>query len=122
LKISKEADAVFLGAVGGPQYDTLDPKIRPEQGLLQIRKALGLYANLRPVTLFKGLEHTSPLKEDRLAGTDLLVVRELTGGLYFGQPKGRSGSGQDEVGTDTLVPYGPEGSVIAWSGILYASY
>src|SRR6478609_1539304 len=103
LKISKEADAVFLGAVGGPQYDTLDPKIRPEQGLLQIRKALGLYANLRPVTLFKGLEHTSPLKEDRLAGTDLLVVRELTGGLYFGQPKGRSGSGQDEVGTDTLV-------------------
>jgi 3-isopropylmalate dehydrogenase len=103
LKLAQEADAVFLGAVGGPQYDKLDPKIRPEQGLLQIRKALGLYANLRPVTLFKGLEHTSPLKEERLAGTDLLVVRELTGGLYFGQPKGRSGSGKDEIGTDTLV-------------------
>jgi 3-isopropylmalate dehydrogenase len=103
LALAKDADAVFLGAVGGPQYDTLDPAIRPEQGLLQIRKALGLYANLRPVTLFEGLEHASPLKPECLAGTDLLVVRELTGGLYFGQPKGRSGFGLDEVATDTLV-------------------
>ena len=76
------ADAVFLGAVGGPKWDGA-PK-RPEQGLLGIRKALGLFANLRPVTLFAGLEHLSPLKPERAEGMDLLIVRELTGGLYFG--------------------------------------
>jgi 3-isopropylmalate dehydrogenase len=108
LAVAKEADAVFLGAVGGPQYDQLEPALRPEQGLLQIRKALGLYANLRPVTLFQGLEHASPLKVERLTGTDLLVVRELTGGLYFGQPKGRQGAGDKEVATDTLVYSRPE--------------
>lgn len=81
------ADAVLLGAVGGPKYDTLPPHLRPEQGLLQIRKAMGLYANLRPVKLFAPLLGASSLKPEVLEGVDLLVVRELTGGLYFGTPK-----------------------------------
>jgi 3-isopropylmalate dehydrogenase len=71
--------------VGGPQWD--DAPKRPEQGLLGLRKALGLFANLRPVKVFEGLEHLSPLKEDRVAGADVLIVRELTGGLYFGEKR-----------------------------------
>lgn len=90
LAMAKEAQIVLLGAVGGPKYDTLDPGIRPEQGLLQIRKALGLYANLRPVKGYSQLLHTSTLRPDVVDGVDCLVVRELTGGLYFGQPKHRS--------------------------------
>jgi len=79
------ADAVLLGAVGGPKWDTTDPhKPRPEQGLLGVRKGLGLFANLRPVRAIGALHDASPLREERIAGTDLLVVRELTGGIYFG--------------------------------------
>lgn len=89
LKLAQAADAVFLGAVGDYQYDNLDPKIRPEQGLLQIRKALGLYANLRPVKAYKCLVHASTLKPEVVDGIDMMVVRELTGGLYFGTPKER---------------------------------
>lgn len=89
LKIAQAADAVFLGAVGDYKYDTLDPKIRPEQGLLQIRKAMGLYCNLRPVKAYNCLTHISTLKPEVVEGIDIMVVRELTGGLYFGQPKGR---------------------------------
>jgi 3-isopropylmalate dehydrogenase len=89
LKLSQEADAVYLGAVGDYKYDTLDPKIRPEQGLLQIRKALELYANLRPVKAYRALFHASTLKPEVVDGIDIMVVRELTGGLYFGQPRGR---------------------------------
>ena len=84
------ADAVLLGAVGGPKWETTDPDApRPEQGLLGLRKGLGLYANLRPVRPSAALFHASPLREERIRGTDLLVVRELTGGIYFGD-RGRS--------------------------------
>jgi len=91
LAACKAADAVLLGAVGGPKWDTTDPNApRPEQGLLGLRKGMGLYANLRPVRPSPALVGASPLREERIAGTDLLVVRELTGGIYFGD-SGRSG-------------------------------
>ena len=85
LKKAQASDAIFLGAVGGPQWDKAPE--RPEQGLLAIRKILGLFANLRPLKVFSGLEHLSPLKSDYVAGADLLIVRELTGGLYFGEKR-----------------------------------
>jgi 3-isopropylmalate dehydrogenase len=85
LAAARGADAVLLGAVGGPKWDTTDPRApRPEQGLLGLRKGLGLYANLRPVKPFPVLYDASPLRRERIEGTDLLVVRELTGGIYFG--------------------------------------
>ncbi|HEY7967762.1 MAG TPA: 3-isopropylmalate dehydrogenase [Solirubrobacteraceae bacterium] len=85
LEACRGADAVLLGAVGGPKWDTTDPgRPRPEQGLLGVRKGLGLFANLRPVRAIEALHSASPLREERIAGTDLLVVRELTGGIYFG--------------------------------------
>ena len=83
-KSAKAADAVLLGAVGGPKWDNVDPSIRPEKGLLRIRKDLGLYCNLRPMKVSKFTAHLSPLKPERAANTDLLIVRELTGGIYFG--------------------------------------
>ncbi len=91
LEACRSADAVLLGAVGGPKWDTTDPDApRPEQGLLGLRKGMGLYANLRPVRPSPALVGSSPLREERIAGTDLLVVRELTGGIYFGD-SGRDG-------------------------------
>jgi 3-isopropylmalate dehydrogenase len=91
LEACRAADAVLLGAVGGPKWDTTDPDApRPEQGLLGLRKGMGLYANLRPVRPSPALVGSSPLREERIAGTDLLVVRELTGGIYFGD-SGRDG-------------------------------
>ena len=91
LEACRAADAVLLGAVGGPKWDTTDPDApRPEQGLLGLRKGMGLYANLRPVRPSPALVAASPLREERIAGTDLLVVRELTGGIYFGD-SGRDG-------------------------------
>jgi 3-isopropylmalate dehydrogenase len=91
LDACRSADAVLLGAVGGPKWDTTDPDApRPEQGLLGLRKGMGLYANLRPVRPSPALVRSSPLREERIAGTDLLVVRELTGGIYFGD-SGRDG-------------------------------
>ncbi len=91
LGACRGADAVLLGAVGGPKWDTTDPDApRPEQGLLGLRKGMGLYANLRPVRPSPALVGASPLREERIAGTDLLVVRELTGGIYFGD-SGRDG-------------------------------
>jgi len=85
LAACRGADAVLLGAVGGPKWDTTDPEVpRPEQGLLGVRKGLGLFANLRPVRAIEALYDASPLRQERIAGTDLIVVRELTGGIYFG--------------------------------------
>lgn len=100
-KACKEADAVLLGAVGGPKWDQNPSHLRPEKGLLRIRKSLGLYANLRPVQGFPELLHASPLKFDVVNGSDLLIVRELTGGLYFGEPSERRDNGESVV--DTLA-------------------
>ncbi|MDQ0257273.1 3-isopropylmalate dehydrogenase [Evansella vedderi] len=97
----KEADAVLLGAVGGPKWDNNPSHLRPERGLLGIRKELGLFANLRPIKGFPTLLHASPLKEHVVDGSDLLIVRELTGGLYFGTPSERQNDGQSVV--DTLA-------------------
>jgi 3-isopropylmalate dehydrogenase len=104
LAAAQAADAVLLGAVGGPKWDDPQAKVRPEQGLLAIRKALGLYANVRPVCPYPSLARLSPLKPERVAGVDFVVIRELTGGLYFGQPKGRSATPEGgEQAVDTLV-------------------
>ncbi len=86
--LCRAADAVLLGAVGGPQYDTLDRPLRPERGLLAIRKDLNLFANLRPAILYKELANASTLKPEVVAGLDILIVRELTGDIYFGEPRG----------------------------------
>jgi 3-isopropylmalate dehydrogenase len=95
----QECDAVLLGAVGGPKWDTTDPdKPRPEQGLLGIRKGLELFANLRPVKSFKALAHNSTLKPEVIDGVDMLVMRELTGGIYFGK-RGRTG----DTAYDTMI-------------------
>ena len=88
LKLAQESDAVLLGAMGGPKWDGLDYSIRPERALLALRQELGLFANLRPVKLFSALASASTLRREVVEGTDLLVVRELTGGIYFGQPRG----------------------------------
>ena len=103
LAAAQAADAVLLGAVGGPKWDDPQAKVRPEQGLLAIRKALGLYANVRPVCPYPSLARLSPLKPERVAGVDFVVIRELTGGLYFGTPKGRTQTPEGEVAVDTLV-------------------
>jgi 3-isopropylmalate dehydrogenase len=96
LSACRDSDAVLLAAVGGPKWDTTDPDApRPEQGLLGLRKGLGLYANLRPVRPARALLDSSPLKRDRIEGTDLLVVRELTGGIYFGDRGRRDGGAYD---------------------------
>ena len=96
------SDAVLLGAVGGPKWDNPSAKVRPEQGLLGIRKALGLYANLRPVTIHPKLIPASPLRPDLLVGVDMVVVRELTGGIYFGDKK-REPHASGEVAIDTCI-------------------
>lgn len=88
LSLAKQSDAVLLGAVGGPKWEALDYSLRPERALLGIREALGLYANLRPAKLYPNLAEASTLKKEVVEGIDILVVRELTGGIYFGKPKG----------------------------------
>lgn len=103
LAACQSADAVLLGAVGGPKWDDPDAAVRPEQGLLALRKGLGVFANLRPVKVYPSLAGASPLKPDKLAGVDLIVLRELTGGLYFGQPKGRTRVNGHEQAVDTLT-------------------
>jgi 3-isopropylmalate dehydrogenase len=103
LAIAKEADAVLLGAVGGPKWDGVDSSIRPEKALLGLREQLGLYANLRPARLFPQLIDASTLKREVIEGTDLLVVRELTGGIYFGEPRGIKPYRNEERGINTEV-------------------
>jgi 3-isopropylmalate dehydrogenase len=103
LQACQQADAVLLGAVGGPKWDDPNAAVRPEGGLLAVRKALGLFANLRPVRPHPALAGASPLKRERLEGVDLLVVRELTSGLYFGQPKKRYLQDGEPAAVDTLT-------------------
>ncbi|MDR4938625.1 3-isopropylmalate dehydrogenase [Rossellomorea marisflavi] len=102
IELCKKSDAILLGAVGGPQWENLPKELRPEKGLLGIRKEFELFANLRPVKAFDSLISASPLKKEIVEDVDMIIVRELTGGLYFGQPSGRQGA-EDEVAVDTLV-------------------
>ena len=108
LAACKQADAVLLGAVGGPNWDDPQAKLRPEMGLLSLRKELKVYANLRPVQVNPALAQASPLKPEKLLGVDLLVVRELTGGLYFSEPKGRWQVGGRRRAVDTLEYFDDE--------------
>lgn len=104
LKLATQSHAVLLGAMGGPKWDDLDYAIRPERALLALRRELGLFANLRPVKLFAPLAAASTLKAEVVTGTDLIVVRELTGGIYFGEPKGVEGLPDgSQRGVNTLV-------------------
>lgn len=104
LKLAKEADAILLGAVGGPKWEPLEMAIRPEKGLLAIRSELELFANLRPALQFAELADASSLKPEVVSGLDILIVRELTGGIYFGQPRGiRTLENGDREGFNTLV-------------------
>ncbi len=98
----RQADAILLGAVGGPTWDSHPREKRPEQGILGLRKALQLYANLRPVRLFPSLLEASPLKREVIEGTDFIIFRELTSGLYYGTPRGIDKSGEEERAVDTL--------------------
>jgi 3-isopropylmalate dehydrogenase len=109
LAIAQRADAVVLGAVGGPKYESLPRHLRPEQGLLAIRKALGLFANLRPALLYPELAASSSLKHEVVSGLDIMIVRELTGDIYFGTPRGRrvNAAGAAE-GFDTMLYSEPE--------------
>ena len=98
LKLASQADAILFGAVGDWKYDTLDRPLRPEQAILGLRKALGLFANFRPAICYEQLTHASSLKPELVAGLDILIIRELTGDIYFGQPRGR------RVATDGHFP------------------
>ena len=103
IEAARGADAALLGAVGGPTWDAVEPSLRPERGLLQIRKALALFANLRPVTVLPSLVASSPLRPEIVAEVDLLVVRELTGGIYFGEPSRRWSDTRGRAAVDTLT-------------------
>ncbi|NJD25646.1 MAG: 3-isopropylmalate dehydrogenase [Betaproteobacteria bacterium] len=102
-KLAREADAVLLGAVGGPKWDTLPREQRPERGLLGIRKDLNLFANLRPAILYPELANASTLKPEVVAGLDILIIRELTGDIYFGQPRGVREENGERIGFNTMV-------------------
>ena len=102
-KLALEADATLMGAVGLPEFDNWPPEKRPERGLLGIRKALGVYANLRPIKSYPSLLDSSPLKNHLVDGVDMIIVRELTGGIYYGTPRGITGEGGEERGTNTMT-------------------
>ena len=101
MATAQEVDAVLLGAVGGPQYDDLDFSVKPERGLLRLRKEMDLYANLRPAQCFDALADFSSLKREVVAGLDIMIVRELTSGVYFGEPRGIHTEGNERVGINT---------------------
>ena len=101
MEKAQQVDAVLLGAVGGPQYDDLDFSVKPERGLLRLRKEMDLYANLRPAQCFDALADFSSLKKDVVAGLDIMIVRELTSGIYFGEPRGIFEEGNERVGINT---------------------
>ena len=103
IDLCRESSAVLLGAVGGPKWDAMAVDVRPEKGLLGIRKALGLFANLRPAAVIPALADASTLRPEVVEGIDLLVVRELTGGIYFGEPRGRGEEGGKRRGWNTMV-------------------
>ena len=103
LALAKASDAVLLGAVGGPKYDTLDRPLRPERGLLRIRKEMNLFANLRPALLYPELAGASTLRPEVVAGLDIMIVRELTGDVYFGQPRGIEVRNGERVGFNTML-------------------
>lgn len=105
LERARNADAVLLGAVGGPKWDTIDPALRPERGLLKIRSQLGLFGNLRPAILYPQLASASTLKPEVVSGLDILIVRELTGGIYFGQPRERRTLENGERQAYDTLPY-----------------
>jgi 3-isopropylmalate dehydrogenase len=102
-RLAADADATLLGAVGLPEFDDAPPEKRPEKGLLGIRKALGVYANLRPVRAYASQLDSSPLKNHLVEGTDMVIVRELTGGLYYGTPRGITGNGAETRGVNTMT-------------------
>ena len=102
LATCRDADAVYLGAIGGPRWDDPNAQVRPEQALFALRAGLELFANLRPVTVEPALVASSPLRAELLAGVDLLIVRELTSGLYFGRPSEERATAEGRVAVDTL--------------------
>ncbi len=108
LSLARSSDAILLGAVGGPKWDLLPFEVRPERGLLELRKTLGLFANLRPAKVYGPLLDASPLRRELVEGIDLLVVRELTGGIYFGEPRGVKVIDGVETGINTEVYTRPE--------------
>jgi len=117
LQLARQADAVLFGAVGGPRYDVLERRLRPEQGLLRLRKELGLFANLRPAVLYPELAGASTLKPEVVAGLDIMILRELTGDIYFGQPRGRrKNTAGEREGFDTMLYSAPEIERIARLG------
>jgi 3-isopropylmalate dehydrogenase len=116
LRACLDAQAVLLGAVGGPAFDNVPRHLRPETGLLRLRTELGVFANLRPAVCYPGLEGCSPLRDDAVRGTDLLVVRELLGGIYFGKPRSTHGDSGQRIAIDTMRYGEPEIERIARVG------